>query len=976
MPSAAYVSKRQLKAQREAAVKAAEEEALAEERRLAEALAEEEAQIAAKRAAEEAAAIQRQLERAAATRLQSAARRRGARMKARARRLHLSRVARRDALIAACGRAPSAASCCRMSGDGLTRALVWQVASFTIEAHDEAGRRQTTGGDSFFVAIRASGRGTRVRAKVVDLGDGTYRCIFKPPTAGLMAISVSLMGESLPGSPSTCSARSAKPRSEKCFLSGEALTHAVSDTPSHFFISFRDALGNLTHAEELDVFVRPYELGPSNTLGSSMGTIAEEEAEDEAKQLDLHEPKHSRHPRHDQVLNSGMFKPLTLKSGFESLVVGPKPLDVSRDKETDSERIGRVLPGRALRVIKVEQLEGDLVRALIILSDSDYGINRPKEAWRAVYPGHPHWRTPSFRKYNMEVEKEVLLAESEGWSKRNYLWGARSPLGSPKRGGRDSPPLPLTSQPAPAPPPAAAPATPAPAAAITAATPAPAQAGTTSNVGGIARRSTEGRSGMRSRDACRIGGSSAPRAKEVASTARANPTARAAGAVGPMGVSSVSSSKTNKDGFGGDASRSPTGRSAMRNAGSSGNDGCGGVASEAAPTAAAPAAEAAAAPAAAAPAAAAPAAAAPAPAIKNGAADASCAAPAASLGPSTVSAGGLLESRKKRKDSNAAPPQRSKREGYTRSRNPSISAPPTTIVQSDAEGDVSATLLAPAIIHPRRDTTVRVAQIPSAAPTAAMPTAAVHTAAAPTAAAPTAAAPTAAAPTAGASTGPSAETPEGRKRRKDNPPAQRILDAPLSQRANNVPPSQRANNAPSAQRANNAPSAQRANNAPPSQRASNAPSISSQHTNNALPVQRANDAPSAQRANNAPPAQRANTAPPSQRLTAETQPKRGPTARSSHSRAHGGEAEVAPTGSSRPADVAHTLDDAAAAVVSPKVAAPTVLPSAESALLAAGGGLSPRGGGRRRTAPMSWANHPKVGWVTMLKGEEVRYGSS
>ena len=84
---------------------------------------------------------------------------------------------------------------CIVRGSGLAHALIGQTATFTIDACNAKGQVQLEGGDAFFVAIRCMSRGTRVRAKVRDLGSGSYLVSYSPPiTSGRCVISVSLLG--------------------------------------------------------------------------------------------------------------------------------------------------------------------------------------------------------------------------------------------------------------------------------------------------------------------------------------------------------------------------------------------------------------------------------------------------------------------------------------------------------------------------------------------------------------------------------------------------------------------------------------------------------------------------------------------------------------------------------------------------------------------------------------------------------------
>ena len=113
--------------------------------------AKEAVKAAAARAAREAAAaicIQCQVRRKKARSIMAAARRRA------------KKEARRQAYISAFGRAPTEAATCHVSGVGLSQALVLQEAHFIIEACDDTGARQVTGGDVFTVAVRMASQGT------------------------------------------------------------------------------------------------------------------------------------------------------------------------------------------------------------------------------------------------------------------------------------------------------------------------------------------------------------------------------------------------------------------------------------------------------------------------------------------------------------------------------------------------------------------------------------------------------------------------------------------------------------------------------------------------------------------------------------------------------------------------------------------------------------------------------------------------
>ena len=129
------------------------------------------------------------------------------------------------------------AKACKVSGQALEIATLRQPNTFCIEAFS-ASARQERGGDIFLVTIR--GCGCKVRAKVTDVGDGTYTVCFKPEVAGKYAISISLaserrlrgelvaLQEPLPGSPYRCVAQASTPCAARCILRGDALQTAIA----------------------------------------------------------------------------------------------------------------------------------------------------------------------------------------------------------------------------------------------------------------------------------------------------------------------------------------------------------------------------------------------------------------------------------------------------------------------------------------------------------------------------------------------------------------------------------------------------------------------------------------------------------------------------------------------------------------------------------------------------------------------------
>ena len=147
------------------------------------------------------------------------------------------------------GTRPTSAAHCEVHREGLDCGITRKINMFTIEAFNDQGARQLIGGDSFFVAIR--GRGEKVRAKVIDHEDGTYSVGYKPTVSGRYTISLSIHGAPLKDSPFTTFVSTPTPSAPHCVLRGIALTAATARKEEHFEVQFRDATGQIAHAEDV-----------------------------------------------------------------------------------------------------------------------------------------------------------------------------------------------------------------------------------------------------------------------------------------------------------------------------------------------------------------------------------------------------------------------------------------------------------------------------------------------------------------------------------------------------------------------------------------------------------------------------------------------------------------------------------------------------------------------------------------------------
>ena len=308
-----------------------------------------------------------------------------------------------DIVGSALDRGAPAADLCKVMGDGLTQASIGKEARFTIIACSQHGIRFEDGGDIFTVNIRFHGLGIRMRTKITDNDDGSYTVTYKPTTAGRCNISVLLGNDELPGSPYTCvvcGLAGPAPSSTNTIVSGDALTKVTARAQEHFFVNFRDDLGQVAYASELDVWVQPVGADykdPNAATGS--GSSSEQVGENILSTADS---------------GTSTVAQLLVPAGtFESFVVGPHPLDVTRTADLSSIRIGKLKPGRQLKLGKVEPPNEDgLIRACVRLDVEDL---EPEDSgtWRSLWPSQQPWRSLSWRAHRIaEARREDAEAEA------------------------------------------------------------------------------------------------------------------------------------------------------------------------------------------------------------------------------------------------------------------------------------------------------------------------------------------------------------------------------------------------------------------------------------------------------------------------------------------------------------------------------------------------------------------------------------
>ena len=302
-----------------------------------------------------------------------------------------------DALTMSSDELPASPKSSRVKGMGpaeITKGLrVNENAEFTIVARNENGSRLHKGGDVFFVAIRG---GSRVRARIHDNHDGSYKVTWRPPISGEYSIAVSLFGVSLPGSPFTMIVFGAEPYAPNCEVSGDALFNIAARGTHTFEVRYRDRTGGVAQPEALDVFVVPdanYLPDPDSTtsqhrppsawqnatsLTGPAATVVSRSAtpdpggkgklppDDGDSPQAIRPPSMNMKPTgitpaHEDGEGSGNTKNRAIR-----VKIGKQPLIVRAEAALESEQIGLLAPGQMVTVIEERVDEAtDSVRACV-----------------------------------------------------------------------------------------------------------------------------------------------------------------------------------------------------------------------------------------------------------------------------------------------------------------------------------------------------------------------------------------------------------------------------------------------------------------------------------------------------------------------------------------------------------------------------------------------------------------------------------
>ena len=252
----------------------------------------------------------------------------------------------------------------------MSTATVREVAEFSIIAHDANGKPRVTGGDSFFVAVRG---GSHVRARVRDNEDGSYRVTYTPSVSGKYSIAIGLFGTPLPGSPFALTVYTQQPDAAQCILQGQALASIIARTSSQFEVCFRDTLGKVAMAEDLDVFVEPIFLAPP-AFAQASATVASVPAAAEEASAEGTETGGG----------SGCGATKLFKKA--RVQVGAKPLVLRSGPDTDSELIGKLRPGQLLTVLDERRTDDGDVRAQVALVYEDESAEEYADSWWTANP--------------------------------------------------------------------------------------------------------------------------------------------------------------------------------------------------------------------------------------------------------------------------------------------------------------------------------------------------------------------------------------------------------------------------------------------------------------------------------------------------------------------------------------------------------------------------------------------------------------
>jgi len=194
------------------------------------------------------------------------------------------------------------------TGDGLQTAVVASLAQFTIDGRDANDEPSAHKANPFVVAMRGSAlyrlsQPALVRVKVINRGDGSYMCEYRPYMTGCYSITITLHGCHIIGSPFEVEVTTVRPDASRCLCKGEALHKAIARVPMKFDLLFVDKMGRPAIAEEVDLYLEPLQ-DPSEAAAAARG-----EEHDAIKAVDAHSAAAEQGEPSSDALDLGTAQP-------------------------------------------------------------------------------------------------------------------------------------------------------------------------------------------------------------------------------------------------------------------------------------------------------------------------------------------------------------------------------------------------------------------------------------------------------------------------------------------------------------------------------------------------------------------------------------------------------------------------------------------------------------------------------------------
>ena len=207
---------------------------------------------------------------------------------------------------------------------GIAEATVREPVHFTVQLQAPRNSHDDSYEEPNVFDLSVSIRGvSRCHPYITPCGKGKFDVEWKPMLSGHYIVTVRYMGRLLPGTPFTVSVSAPEPCATQCVITGESLSKAVAHRTNNFAVSFRDKLGSITGAADLDVFCEPVQKGS---------------------------------PRGRETKN----RKIRVKVSGRAISVRAAP-------ELDSEQIGTLLPGAVITVIEERISRNGDVQAAVAL---------------------------------------------------------------------------------------------------------------------------------------------------------------------------------------------------------------------------------------------------------------------------------------------------------------------------------------------------------------------------------------------------------------------------------------------------------------------------------------------------------------------------------------------------------------------------------------------------------------------------------